>query len=521
MGVLAAVVEVVAELAVVDELPVGAGERVHRARVLGHLALGALAEDGALLEARGEHVDARRLVEEPLRERRAERLHARHHGREEVDERDDRLEPGRQVPATARQAEDERDAQLLLPHEAVRGPVVLVQPLAVVGGEDHDRAPPQLQVAHAVEEHADLGVGVGHLTAVAVHLAPGVADDHALRAHGGLLDPALLQPRVELRVGLVHRPVGLRRLVLPVRVVEVHEEEHALVRVVLQPGEHLLHHLLGGALAPLRLVPVVEAEADPGGGLQGGRPDEAGGGVALVPGHLGEGQHLVLPAEEPAAVDHVRQDPVLEGVAAREHGGMAGERRGHGGVAALELDRLRGQPVDVGRGVPEVPVGPQVVRPERVDADQEDVGVRTGLLPAPTGGRQEEDREDSGEGSARHGPAEYSPLRRPQRPPGPAREGLSGGYSGIWRAFCCPPPLVPRDAGACDGQARSRSGMFLESSRTPLEGSGVRPRRSFPSGARKNSESRRTAPPEIIKAGPLEGRPALSTSGPPVAWHES
>ena len=148
---------------VIDEVPVAGGHRLahHRPLVLD------LAEHLArLLVVAAEHeIDERAAIELRL-VARAEQVQQR---RENVDVADRLVDPARR---DAGDVDDERHPGLLrIDVVAVLADPVLAEPLAVVGGENGDRAIPRAEPLQLVEDAPDVDIGEGDFAVVEIGLA--------------------------------------------------------------------------------------------------------------------------------------------------------------------------------------------------------------------------------------------------------------------------------------------------------------------------------------------------------------
>ena len=111
----------------------------------------------------------------------------------------------------------------------------------------------------------------------------------------------------------------------------------------------------------------VESAADAGFASQDVRRDEPAGRVAAALEQLGERDFVRLQREA-----EVVADAVLERQPACEHRDVRRERLRRMGPCALEQDAIRREGIDDGRGNLLVAVHRQVVRPKRVDRNQDD-----------------------------------------------------------------------------------------------------------------------------------------------------
>ena len=278
---------------------------------------------------------------------------------------------------------------LLVEGEAVLPPAVLVELLAVVGGQ-HDQGVAQHVGRDGIDQPADEAVGVVDLAVVEglevlgvprrierdlprvdpLHVAP----RHAGRAGGGLEGRAVVHD-LRIVVGIVG-----------IDVVDVEEER--LVAVRLQPGEHppvdrrRVRLVVVGRRLAGRAEEGLEAAGETVPRVEDPVAEEAAGLVAAPRHRLGQGR-------DP------RRDAVGRGVVAEELARLAAgherdhRRQGPGrlGVGVLHHDpRPRQGAGDVGRGVAPVAVGSQVVVAQGVDQDEEDVRALRRRSSAPTAG---------------------------------------------------------------------------------------------------------------------------------------
>ena len=195
---------------------------------------------------------------------------------------------------------------------------------------------------------------------------------------------------------------GLGRLVGVVGVVEVDEEEEGPVLVLVQPLPREAGRLVPLALAQVAdlvdgleaVVVAVEALADAELPVENERADDGPGREASRLEHLGQGQaSLGQPVQEVVA------QPVSGRQGPREHGDVGGQGHGHRSVDVLEQHAFPGHRIDVRRGRPWEAIGAHMVRPQGVDADQEDVAdgrPRLGAGGEEAGNDQEAENDEDG-----------------------------------------------------------------------------------------------------------------------------
>jgi len=263
----------------------------------------------------------------------------------------------------------------------------VVPKLFAVVGDDH---------CESVVHHAEVGQFIEQLA----HVVVGVADfavvegaDVVLVAGGKRVVFALVHARAVCFarvVGVEHAIVGRRRDVVGVGVEVEHEEEEGLgaVTLLLGPSEGgAVDDGVGdGAVGAATCVEVVEqvelerqehsevvVEVEPGPepelGVRHGIGGESDG---LVPGFAelaGEGGDAV---DEGVSAAHCTVQRRLYG---GEHGHDAGHGPARSGGHLVEPCAFRSQAIECGRGVALVAVAAHVIGPERVDHDEDDVGL--------------------------------------------------------------------------------------------------------------------------------------------------
>ena len=180
----------------------------------------------------------------------------------------------------------------------------------------------------------------------------------------------------------------LRRLVGPVRVVEVDPGEEPFLLHLVHPVERRLEDLVAGALhaveadpfelAEVEVVEVaVETLVEPPPGVDDEGGDERAGPVPRVLERFG--QRLgVLPDVVAAVVPH----SVEHRVGPREHRGVGGQGERHGRGRLLEEDALGRYPAERARLDPVVAVLGQVTRRKGVQGHHHDVERPNGVGPA-------------------------------------------------------------------------------------------------------------------------------------------
>ena len=339
--------------------------RVGRQVVIGAQPLAHVADQ--LLAAQRDHAAVLELGERGRQARRRRRgrpqpraevgpAHARRHGDvEEVQHRRrdvDQLDlPVDDVGSQPGDRHDQRDVQLLfVQRRAVIPAAVLLELLAVVGRHDHDGAGPAR--AHLADQPPDGGVGVGDLAVVAIDVA--AAEREAVVGDVGLVRLEEVDPHERaLRLDLVVVRQQLVDAALGVDVLELH-----VLEVEVAVGERL------------QLVGVDEEDRRR---VEGGR---------LPPELAQDGRGGVVPLAGREA--HHRRE-VLRGQHRRNRERRVRRLR----VGPREADALARQRVEVGRRRARVAVGAHVIGPQRVDGDQQDVG----LAPArPVRQRRQRDR---------------------------------------------------------------------------------------------------------------------------------
>ncbi|OQA40903.1 MAG: hypothetical protein BWY52_02745 [Chloroflexi bacterium ADurb.Bin325] len=260
--------------------------------------------------------------------------------------------------------------------------VVVVERLAVIRVDDDDGVIEQVARLQRGEERAD---GRVHVCDRAV-----VLGDHIVLVGDARRHPARKEVAERLEVHhRLHRLVGGIGLVAvikgplegrgrQVRRVRIHvakEEEERLAGLI-QPRQlrdrHLVEVLGLGTAALVPTAPAGEVDI----GVEPARcrvaaEADAGRVVALLPEDLG--QRLDLGPQR--AFMPERDDLGRKDVHAGQHGGVGAGGRDERTVGALEENALAGKLVDMGRREAAIPVAAHVVSPQRVDAEEDDVGL--------------------------------------------------------------------------------------------------------------------------------------------------
>src|SRR5262245_6622180 len=381
------------------------------ARPLGALLVGVLDADHLLVllddaQGRGatgiaaalEGVD--RAVLGEREDRRAEPVLARlspgelGQGAREVEERDGPIDAAR---AEAGAVQEERDAQLLLVDvRAVEELPVLAEGLAMVAREEEGAVPEEAARLELVEDLGEPAVEVPRGRAV-------VAFEHLdeLRHPLALLGRVLALGR-EAGVLVVEgpqlprcqalEPHGRARLlahvVVPVRAVGLHEQEHGPPVVGLEERAHALGGL--GELA-LHLVEALEALVHAEGARHEALVRDRAGPVPEAGEELGQGEEL---ARDRAALVN---DPGLAREEAREERGVGGQGVRRRGPGVREEEAPRRELVQERRQLALAAIGGEVVRAEGVREEDDQVArraapgprARRALLERADGGREE------------------------------------------------------------------------------------------------------------------------------------
>ena len=165
-----------------------------------------------------------------------------------------------------------------------------------------------------------------------------------------------------------------------VRILQVKpQKERARIIARLEPraecADRARHHPLIGrgsfAFEAWKLVVVVfETAIEPGSALQDRVADEGRGCVTRVAETLGQGRK---PFEAGVAV--ALTDRVIAGRAARHDRRVRRRRRRRSGNRVREDHAARGERIDGGRDRTGIAVGPDMIRPQRIDRDQQNIGL--------------------------------------------------------------------------------------------------------------------------------------------------
>ena len=299
--------------------------------------------------------------------------------------------------------------RFLVDEEAVGALLVLPQAFAVVGRQDDEEIVAEPVPVDVVGEPGDLAVREGDLAEV------------------GILAVLALK--------------RLRRRVGGVRIVEVDPGEELAVLLLLEPAQGLVDDLVGGPLdlaerdpfeaAQVELVEVgVEALVEAPLGVEDVGGDE--GRRVVAPGLERLGHGLELRGDDEAAV-------VADAVEGRQRPGQDGRVRGQGqgrlADAVLEPDAPGGEGVDGRRPDRGIAVTADLVGPERVHGDEDDVEIVVAAEPGEVGpSRLEHEQDGRGRGQRRRprrsGSSCASRASRElilaQRKKRPRKEGLPG-----------------------------------------------------------------------------------------------
>ncbi len=292
--------------------------------------------------------------------------------------------PTRRQPA--RPGEDERHAQGgVVDEELVFVLAVVPEALAVVGRDDDEGVQGLARLLQPLEKPSDLRVGVGHLAVV------------------GYRPEAL--------------PPGGRGVVRRVGVEDVDPGEERPVAGGSQPRQRRVHDRGRAAGAALQaqspsgraaegVVEDVEAPIEPRvAGYRVG-PDEPARRVAGLSEQCGQGRVGRVEGRR-----EVVADPVLVGLPSREDRDVGRACLGYLDDGVLDEDALRGEAVHVRRLGRPVPVGPDAVRPQRVDGHEEEIRLWRGgagrsaarcAEGQPDAGRGRDDDKGHGESASAH-----------------------------------------------------------------------------------------------------------------------
>ena len=227
----------------------------------------------------------------------------------------------------------------------------MVLELFAVVGRDHDPgARPAPQGDETVQETADLLIHEADLAVIPVEQEAAVV---VRQRPPGVLE---LGDRVVCRVERtsvivrVQRPKPLGRVVRPVRIEVVYEQEDGPARLAPEPGQGRVGDAVGprlhAGLEPIARFRHAEVLEGPEAARQAERcgdvhvRHEAAGGVAGPPERLGESRDLG------SELQTVVLDPVARRIAGRHHRGHRRQRPGRGRPGRIEHGRPPCQPVD-------------------------------------------------------------------------------------------------------------------------------------------------------------------------------
>ncbi|OQA38216.1 MAG: hypothetical protein BWY52_03287 [Chloroflexi bacterium ADurb.Bin325] len=313
-----------------------------------------------------------------------------------------------------RRAHDERHAR----RDVVRGLMVapdveLALVLAVIRADDDERVVQHPGLGQRIEQIAHVRVGIADARVVAVDPAAHRLHRIELLRQARVLPQQVGQP-AGLRHGLVRLLRGVRPKAIPaalahllgqprgqrivlegvaelrrravgrVRIPVVDVQEPVIRRrVALEPFQRGRRHIVRQLhAAEAGVVDLAPARMPPPGGVP--LPEGADAGRIEARGaQLGDparAPHLVAEAAVAALVLQVRGDAsvvdraVMIAEPAGVQRGARGQARRIRHIAVLEPDALRGDPVEVGAGVPVIAVAAQVVGSQGVDVDIEDAG---------------------------------------------------------------------------------------------------------------------------------------------------
>lgn len=225
---------------------------------------------------------------------------------------------------------------------------VLSEHLAVVTGDDDPRRVHEAELFELVHDLADTVVGESDLTSIEI-------------------------------VGET-RSEGLGRIVVVVRIVVMEEQEKVFVSVIFEPLPRQSRRLITFPLAQEKYLVLlfetvvigIEALAQVEFRVKDEAADDGPRRVAPLSQHFGQGHVRVGEAITEVIVHAVdRRD------GSRQHRAMRGQSRGDGGDHVFEEHALSRDVIDVRRRLPWEAVARQVVGPQRIDADEENVlGLR-------------------------------------------------------------------------------------------------------------------------------------------------
>ncbi len=203
-----------------------------------------------------------------------------------------------------------------------------------------------------------------------------------------------------VRAALVLAVEGRRRLVGRVRIVEVHPEKERLAGIARQPLHRLVHHHIPRTLhqveigvfqaveievVVVKIKSLVQTEAV----VEHGGTEHGSGGVPLLPQNGGQGRLLRI---QPVAAEIV--NAAVHGVGAGHHHGVRRQGDGHRSIGVLETGAVGSQGVNVRGARLAVAIAAQVVGPQGVNSNQQQVvrrgRVRFGRRRRPSGKDQAE-----------------------------------------------------------------------------------------------------------------------------------
>ena len=258
--------------------------------------------------------------------------------------------------------------------------IVLVQGLAVVPIDHHQRIIPQAEFVHPRQQALDTRIHVRDFAIVLRH--------HKVRVRNARRHPTQVKiPKRLERLHRRHRGLGRvarvfavkhrierrRRQIGRVRIHVPQKQEKRFVACgqPLQVGQRHLVEQLGlsqGTLVPTAPCLKIDVFVKPARTRIPGEPD-AQGLITLVAQNLGQGRNLVGQPAPVAERDHVGRKTIHPG----QHGRV---RRRRGDVRAKRVfkqDALRGELVDIRRGQAVIAVTTHVIRPQAVDAEQNQI----------------------------------------------------------------------------------------------------------------------------------------------------
>ena len=253
---------------------------------------------------------------------------------------------------------------------AVADVAALAQAFAVVGHDDNQSGLSQAQRLQLIEEFSDVVIGVSDFGVVAPN-----AVRHFFVQGRRLVGSA----GIRLQVGkLLAQVVGL----VGIEVVRPQEEglAGAVFRPFLHPPDGQRGDILGRAIGVEELILAVEflvidfkapVQARQS-FLQRPGADVGGGAIVVALQNLGQRDQARVFGQR-LTVDFAS---VFLRVASRQQANVGGAGQRDGGVGALKTDALRRQAVQPRRGEQVVAVGGEMVGPQGIDGDEQDVGPR-------------------------------------------------------------------------------------------------------------------------------------------------